>query len=440
MAHKSLERQAAYNVASKEISEWQDIITSNRSAKQLDLRHELPPLPTIELVTKDHSTEGLHYEVNQALGITDTAEPDFDNTGEKSKLRSEMFYQYQKQKRIAKIKSKLYHKIRNKRKDGGSGVPLDEEEKIAQENLVRIEERMSLRHSANKLKKTLGRYARDEGKKIISENEDLRHRIRNPSRVNSEGRVTYDSSSEDDEAFLTDQLKLELEGEGHEQKGIMGMKFMQEAAKRQREMEASAQDLLNDIYEESSKFKYAGKPQKKQKVEEGEGKSVRGKGRRVGKDGEGEGEREGEGEERKKKRKEKQEEKEAVIEEAFETDEMDQIAAEEWAKEQQEKAEKVPKTLNGWGSWFGSGIRQRKAPQPLTVYKVDKVVEFQERDKRAAKYMVKSIPFPFKTARQFDAVHKIPIGKEWNSKRVYQKQIAPEILTRAGEIIDPISK
>jgi Uncharacterized conserved protein len=63
-----------------------------------------------------------------------------------------------------------------------------------------------------------------------------------------------------------------------------------------------------------------------------------------------------------------------------------------------------------------------------------------ERDKRASKYLVKKIPFPYKTSKQFDSVQKIPIGKEWNAKRVYQKQIAPEVLTRAGEIIDPISK
>lgn len=361
-------------------------------------------------MTKDPGTIGLRYEVNQALGITEVPEAEIDNSGSKSKIRSEMFHQYQKQKRIAKIKSKLYHKIRNKKKDG-LGVPLDEEEKIEQENLVRIEERISLRHSANKLKKTLGRYAKDQGKKRVSENEDLRQRMRNPSRVNSEGRVTYESSSDEDEVFLHEQLGLEVD-QMEPEKGVMGMKFMQEAVKRQREREnVDSEHLLKDLQEESTRFKYAGEPQKKKKIEK---KEVAGK--------------------------KKQKEQEGFIEEAFETDEMDIVAAEEWAKEQQEIAEKMPKSLNGWGSWFGSGIKPKKKIEPLMVYKVDKVMEHKERDKRAAKYLVKSLPFPFKTSRQFDAVHKIPIGKEWNSKRVYQKHIAPEILTRPGEIIDPISK
>jgi U3 small nucleolar RNA-associated protein 14 len=408
VAHKSLERQAAYKIASKEISEWQDTINSNRTAKQLDLTKELPPVPTIEVLTKDPNTDALRQEINEALNIPDTIEPNIDNLPQKSKLRSQMFHQYQKQKRIAKIKSKLYHKIRNKRKDKSNGVPIDEEEKIQQENLLRIEERISLRHSAKRLKKTLGRYARDEEKKKVSENENLRQRIRNPSRVNSDGIVTYDSSSDDDENFLADQLELELDTD-KDQKGIFGMKFMQEAVKRQREKEKNlTEDLLNDLSQENSKFKFNGEPQKKRKTD--------------------------------KKFKIDSEKQEKLIEAAFETDEMDQIAAEEWAKDQQEKNEKVPKTLNGWGSWFGSGIKQKKSEPSLTVYKVDKVIKNEERDTRAAKYLVKKIPFPYKTSRQFDAVHKIPIGKEWNSKRVYQKQIAPDILTRPGEIIDPISK
>ena len=280
---------------------------------------------------------------------------------------------------------------------------------------------MSLRHSANRLKKSLSRYAKDDGKKIISENEELRQRIRNPSRINNEGKVTYDSSSGDDEEFLEDQLKIELEGETQE-KGIMGMKFMQEAIKRQREKEKNmTEDLLNDLNQETSKFKFAGEPEKKRKIE------------KVKKDTK-------EKTKKKQEKLEKEEKQEMIIEEAFEPDEMDKIAAEEWAKEQQEKAEKVPKSLNGWGSWFGSNIRQRKPPSTPQVFKTNKVAEYEERDKRAAKYLVKKIPFPYKTSKQYDAVHKIPIGKEWNSKRVYQKQIAPEILTRAGEIIDPITK
>jgi U3 small nucleolar RNA-associated protein 14 len=133
------------------------------------------------------------------------------------------------------------------------------------------------------------------------------------------------------------------------------------------------------------------------------------------------------------------EEQMKIVEEAFEMDEMDKVAAEEWARELDEKKEKEPKMKKGWGFWFGSGIKQNQFT-PVPVHKIDKVIHSDERDKRAAKFLVKSIPFPFKSSKQFDSVNKIPVGKEWNSKKVFLKQIAPDVLTRDGEIIQPISK
>jgi U3 small nucleolar RNA-associated protein 14 len=404
---KSLERQAAYNVASREASAWADIIHSNRHAKQLDLTSEPPPAATIEQLTKPALADPLSAAISAALRLPEALEqpPSPSSAATKAKLRSETFYQYQKQKRIAKIKSKLYHKIRNKRKNKQAFD--DEEEKAEKESLMRIEERMSLRHSAKKLKKAVNRYQKDEGKKVIAENEALRQRIRNPSRVNSEGNVVYESSSEDDEAYLAEQLKLELESDG-ETKGIMGMKFMKEAMKRQREKEQNlSEGLLKDLEAETSKFKFDGDPHKKQKIEKQEKKKL---------------------------------EQQTLVQQAFAMDEMDQIAAEEWAKEQKEKEDKKPKTMQGWGSWFGSGIRPKSVHSTPAVFKCEKVIINEERDKRAAKYLVKKLPFPFKSSRQFDAVHKIPVGKEWNAKRVYQKQIAPDLITRPGEPIGPISK
>ena len=394
-------------MSSTSISSWQDVITSNRSAPQLDLTQPLPSIPTLEQITTDLENSGFRSDINKALGKS--ADPEPEDQEFKSKLRSDQFHQYQKQKRTAKIKSKLYHKIRNKKKDKGNTA----EEDAENEDLRRIEERISLRHNAKKLKRTVNKYAKDNGKKLISENEALRQRIRNPSRVNSEGNVVYDSSS--DEEFLAEQLGLETGGiEEEEEKGVMGMKFMQEAQKRQREKEETlSKEIMAEI--KGSKFKFDGK-----------------------KKGKGEVKGKGEGETRKLKKVENTQEK--IIEQAFEMDEMDKVAAEEWAREMDEKKEKEPKSKKGWGNWCGGGIFERQPRESLPVHKVEKVILFEERDKRAAKYLVKKIPFPFKTSKQFDSVHKIPVGKEWNSNRVYQKQIAPEVLTRDGEIIEPISK
>ena len=383
----------------------------------------MPALLTLEQITTDLETSGFRAEVNKALGLTSPADTEQVESSMRSKVRSDHFHEYQKQKRIAKIKSKLYHKIRNKRKDKEL---LTTEEQAEEDDLKRIEERVSLRHSAAKLKKIVRKYMKDDGKKIISDNEALRQRIKNPSRVNSIGQVVYESSS--DEEFLAEQLGLETAGD----KGIMNMKFMQDAQKRQREQsEMLADGLLRDL-EESAKFEFKGKAKGMDKSK---------KMKTAGKEEEENDPGMDLGVDKKKRRKVEQgpEEQMKLVEQAFELDDMDQVAAEEWARETNEKKEKEPKMRQGWGSWFGSGIRQRTTEQ-IPVHKVDKVIHNEDRDKRAAKYMVKQIPFPFKSCRQFDSVNKIPVSKEWNSNKVFQKQIAPEILTRDGEIIAPISK
>ena len=431
-----MERKAAYKVASTEISSWQDTISSNRSSRQVDLTAPLPALLTLEQITTDLQTSGFRSEVNKALGLGQAGDSEQVESSMRSKVRSDRFHEYQKQKRTAKIKSKLYHKIRNKRKDKEM---LTAEEQAEEDDLKRIEERISLRHSAAKLKKIVRKYVKDEGKKIISENEALRQRIKNPSRVNSVGQVVYDSSS--DEEFLAEQLGLEIDAG----KGIMDLKFMQEAQKRQREQaEILADGLLRDL-EESAKFEFTGKAKGK-----GNGKGVgmkdeglqKGMKMRIGASEVEEEKAPGVdlGMEKRKKRKVEQGEQQMkLVEQAFELDDMDQVAAEEWARETNEKKEKEPKMRHGWGTWFGSGTRQ-KTNAYIPAHKVDKVIHNEDRDKRAAKYLVKQIPFPFKSCRQFDSINKIPVSKEWNSNKVFQKQIAPEILTRDGEIIAPISK
>jgi U3 small nucleolar RNA-associated protein 14 len=258
-------------VASSEISSWQDTISTNRSSKQVDLTQALPALPTLEQITTDLESSGFRAEVNKALGLK--SEPLNQETneeaGQRSKVRSDQFHEYQKQKRIAKIKSKLYHKIRNKRKDK---TLMTHEEQAEDEDLKRIEERVSLRHSAAKLRKSFGRYAKDDGKIIISQNEALRQRIRNPSRVNSAGQLVYDSSS--DEEFLAEQLGLEIT----ENDSLMNMKFMQDAQKRQREKnDLNAETLLSDL--NSSKFKFDGEADEKinKKQKRGENELEKGK-------------------------------------------------------------------------------------------------------------------------------------------------------------------
>ena len=385
---EKLEKEAAYDLANTEISKWQETVSSNRSAAQLDLTRDQVPLPTLEAIASAPSDNPLRGQIDKALGVSQEVEV-IDNSKERAKNRSDMFHQYLKQKRTAKIKSKLYHKIKKKQKLRNQ-VPLDEEELKDKEEKLRIQERITLKHTKSKFKQSVLRYAKndkDKRNELLAQNEALKQRILNTSKLNSEGALTFGSSSEDEELLV----------ESLENKGILGMKFMQNSTKREREEE---------VPEPESRFKFSGQEQPNKKP---------------------------------KQQNPKQQE---LINQAFELDEMeeiDQVAAEEWAKEEEEKQLKEPKPKAGWGSWAGAGIQPLQTQTGPKVFKTNKVILNQERDKRAAQYYVKEVPFPYRNAKQYEAVHRIPVGKEWNSRRVHQQLTAPEVVTRRGEIIVPIS-
>lgn len=65
--------------------------------------------------------------------------------------------------------------------------------------------------------------------------------------------------------------------------------------------------------------------------------------------------------------------------------------------------------------------------------------ETEERDKKfAQKYWVKELPQQYGTAKQFDALMSMPIGKEWNTQDSYKRLIQNDVITKAGSIIKPL--
>ncbi|PRD25321.1 UNVERIFIED_CONTAM: U3 small nucleolar RNA-associated protein 14 A [Trichonephila clavipes] len=114
---------------------------------------------------------------------------------------------------------------------------------------------------------------------------------------------------------------------------------------------------------------------------------------------------------------------------------------------------KRPKEMDlfvpGWGSWGGKGIkfsdemRQRyiiKPPEEPAVKKrsFEHVIINEDRDKKASKYQVKSLPFPFTEAQQYESYIRQPIGYNWNPQSSFKNLIAPVVVTKPGQIIEPI--
>lgn len=138
-----------------------------------------------------------------------------------------------------------------------------------------------------------------------------------------------------------------------------------------------------------------------------------------------------------------------LILEAFEDDDI----AEDFRKDKQMVVdEDTPKdidvTLPGWGSWAGTGIKPNKKrlilkmpPAPVRKDQNKGSLIINEKANLKIKpLLVSEVPFPFKTVKDYEASVRGPIGNTFVPERSFKKLIEPNITTKMGAIIEPITK
>lgn len=125
------------------------------------------------------------------------------------------------------------------------------------------------------------------------------------------------------------------------------------------------------------------------------------------------------------------------------------VIGEELPKEQAKKA--------GWGTWAGSGIKEReeskkekekKAQEKKMVIenlrkrrkdgKMDNVVFNEAHQAKVRKFRMEKLPHPFQNADQYDYLEAVPLGPEWNTLGDHRKVCQPRVKTRVGHLVQPI--
>ncbi|KAF8837629.1 Utp14-domain-containing protein [Paxillus ammoniavirescens] len=138
---------------------------------------------------------------------------------------------------------------------------------------------------------------------------------------------------------------------------------------------------------------------------------------------------------------------------AFAGDNVVQVFEESKRQETEADAPRqVDTTLPGWGSWGGAGTR-RLPPKPHLLkqvagvdpssradYKKAHVIISEKRDKKAAKYLVKDLPYPYTSHAQFERSMDTPLGTEWNTRVGFQRGTLPRVVKKMGAVIDPLAK
>ena len=114
--------------------------------------------------------------------------------------------------------------------------------------------------------------------------------------------------------------------------------------------------------------------------------------------------------------------------------------------------------VSGWGSWGGMGVKapkkKKKKNLPKKLQAPDKapakrkradeqlptVIINEKRIKKTSAYKVSEIPYPFTSAEQYEKAMIGALGSEWNTTQAVKNLTRPEIVTRIGKVIDPISR
>mmetsp|Transcript_58204 Transcript_58204/g.87738 ORF Transcript_58204/g.87738 Transcript_58204/m.87738 type:complete len:823 (-) Transcript_58204:59-2527(-) len=116
-----------------------------------------------------------------------------------------------------------------------------------------------------------------------------------------------------------------------------------------------------------------------------------------------------------------------------------------------------PKEVAGWGSWTGKGAvlapSRRKLPKKLQPpvkrkeprkrkddFKPDVIINQKRLKKTANAFMLGDVPHPYSSRAEYEEAMLGGVGQEWNVSSSYKSMTRPEILTRSGKIIQPISK
>jgi len=146
-----------------------------------------------------------------------------------------------------------------------------------------------------------------------------------------------------------------------------------------------------------------------------------------------------------------QSQKELIAEAFADDDVVDSFRAEKEALVAASKPKNIDLTLPGWGEWGGGGAvpskRKRKRftvkapPAPKRRDENNKILIINtEKDEKIRSHQVSNVPFPFTSVSDYEASIRAPVGATFVPRTAHLKMIKPRVKTRAGDIIEPMSR
>lgn len=73
-------------------------------------------------------------------------------------------------------------------------------------------------------------------------------------------------------------------------------------------------------------------------------------------------------------------------------------------------------------------------PSKRKDFESSNVIITEKKDKRAAQFQVKDLPYPYTSVEQYEARFRTPVGSEWNSRAVHQKETMPRVTKKVSPV------
>ncbi|SCV02000.1 LAME_0G19922g1_1 [Lachancea meyersii CBS 8951] len=268
------DRKAAYEISKDEVNKWRDVVQQNRQAEHLSF----PLNPQTQhndgtMFTPSERAVGteLEQKVDSLLETSKLADPVKESTFEEIAtakmspeemkkrtaevrlMRELMFREERKAKRIKKIKSKAYRRIKKKELlKNKELIEESEEESDNDRDAARARERMSLKH------KTTSKWAKDMVKHGMTKDkqtrEEMEEMLRQGERLRSKI-AGHESGSESDSGLSDIENSENSRNASEESKlrdnlgktGVMNMAFMKNAEARRAEANKESIAQLRDL-------------------------------------------------------------------------------------------------------------------------------------------------------------------------------------------------
>lgn len=262
------DRQAAYEISKDEMDKWRDIVQQNRKADHLDFTKSSKSVhnnASAFVKSLDVPQTELQEKVEALLETSNLAEPTKDSTFEELAtakitpeemrkrtiemrlMRELMFQEERKAKRLKKIKSKTYRRIKKKELMRNNELTGASDESDTEKDIARAKERMTLKHKTNsRWAKDMIRHGmtndantREEVEEMLKKGEQLRMKIRGDTSDDDRDESLSQFEDKFDDRNQTADLKSSIG-----KSGLLNMAFMKNAENAEKEQNKETLERL----------------------------------------------------------------------------------------------------------------------------------------------------------------------------------------------------